>query len=159
MLKKNLLAATLISGLAATGLAAADAKADVGAKFGTLTCTLTDSNNMVVYTDQKFACEFSPTEGAPESYTGQISSIGLDLQITKDMTLVWVVLAPTDAPYKPGALKGTYVGASASAALGGGGGAKLLVGGGDDSFTLQPLSVSGVTGAGASVGIQSFELS
>ncbi len=68
------------------------------------------------------------------------------------------MLAPTDDAYEPKALEGTYAGASADAAAGVGGGAQVLVGGGDNSFTLQPVSVTGVKGAGASIGVQTFEL-
>ena len=152
-MKHSLAALTL---LAVLGGSNASAGSDV--EVGALTCKLADASNYVVYTDEKFDCTFDPTEGDNETYTGQISNIGVDLQVKKDMTLVWGVLAPTKTSYKPGALKGTYVGGSAEVSLGGGVGAKVLVGGGEESFTLQPISVSGIVGGGAAVGIQSFEL-
>jgi hypothetical protein len=41
---------------------------------------------------------------------------------------------------------------------GAGAGANVLVGGGKESITLQPISASGIVGAGASVDIEEFEL-
>lgn len=141
------------------GLAASPALAKSGVKIGTLTCKVQHVTNVVVYTHQDFACKFEPAGSEkPEVYTGEISKIGVDLSIKEDFTIVWAVVAPTENAYAPHALAGTYVGASADAALGVGGGANVLVGGGNDSFTLQPVSVSGVEGAGASIGIEKFTL-
>lgn len=139
-------------------LAATVASAQTGFKIGTLTCELTGSTNAVVYSTEEFACTFDQAGGGKEDYTGKISSVGLDLQYVDKMTLIWAVLAPSEATYQPGSLKGTYVGGSAEVSIGAGVGAKVLVGGGEDSFTLQPVSVAGLVGGGASVGIQSFVL-
>ncbi len=128
-----------------------------GIKIGVLTCSVTEVTNVIVYTNQQFDCTFEPAEGADESYTGEISKIGLDLSIKEDFTIVWGVFAPTEQPYEPGALEGTYAGASADVAIGEGVGAKVLVGGGN-SISLQPVSVTGVEGIGASLGIETFEL-
>jgi hypothetical protein len=118
-----------------------------------------DVTNVVVYTEQTFACTFEPAGGGPaDAYTGQITKVGIDLSIKEDFSVIWAVIAPTDVAYEPQSLDGTYVGASADAAVGVGAGAHVLVGGGDNSFTLQPVSVSGVEGVGASIGIESFEL-
>ncbi|MBK0400891.1 DUF992 domain-containing protein [Limibaculum sp. M0105] len=134
------------------------AQAQSGADIGVLTCKLTDVDNIVVYTKETFACEFKPAKGKEESYVGQIKQVGIDLSIDKNFELVWAVLAPTEVAYEPGSLRGTYVGTGADVALGGGVGAKVLVGGGENSFSLQPVSVAGIVGAGASVGLQEFEL-
>ncbi len=118
-----------------------------------------DVDNIVVYTEQDFACTFEAAgSDATEEYTGEITKIGIDLSIKSGFTIIWAVLAPTDDAYEPKALAGRYVGASADVAAGVGGGAKVLVGAGDNSFTLQPVSVTGVEGAGASLGIETFEL-
>jgi hypothetical protein len=138
-------------------LSASAAMAD-DAEIGLLTCKLTGVDNLIVYTDQKFDCNFKPNKGDEEKYTGQIKSIGIDLSVKKDMVIIWSVLAPSSGAYSQGNLRGTYVGGSADVALGAGFGAKVLVGGGENSFTLQPVSVTGVEGVGASLGVDSFEL-
>ncbi len=159
---KPLTAAALITGIAvAPALAQSESEAatEAGVEIGTLTCDVQDVDNVIVYTEQDFACTFEHAgSDQTEAYTGKITKIGIDLSIKEDFTIVWAVLAPTDDAYEPKALQGTYAGASADVAAGVGGGAKVLVGGGDNSFTLQPVSVTGVEGAGASIGLETFEL-
>ena len=53
---------------------------------------------------------------------------------------------------EPGALEGTYVGATAEASVVAGVGANVLVGGGN-SVTLQPVSISGQQGLNVAAGI------
>ena len=142
----------------ATAFAAPPALAEVGADLGVLTCKLQDVHNDIVYTSEKFGCDFKPHSGAAQSYTGEIKAVGVDLSVTKDMTLVWGVFAPTADAGSPEALKGRYLGASADVAVGAGAGANVLVGGGHKSITLQPISASGIVGTGASVDIEEFEL-
>ena len=160
---KTTTAAALVAGLAAAPAlapAGADAASDSGVKVGTLTCRVQDVTNVIVYTEQEFDCTFDPAgDAAAEHYTGEIDKIGINLSVMEDFTIVWSVLAPTDDIYEPDALEGTYVGAGANVAIGGGVGAQVLVGGGDNSFSLQPVSVAGVQGLGASLGVESFELS
>lgn len=132
--------------------------ADSGVEIGTLTCKVTDVTNLVVYTSQSFDCGFKGKGGKTESYTGEIDKIGIDLSIKDDFTIIWTVLAPTDDAAGEKSLAGTYVGAGADVALSKGGGAQVLVGGGENSFSLQPVSVSGVDGVGASLGLESFTL-
>ena len=68
----------------------------VGAKLGFLTCKLKDVQNVYRHKPTRdCACAFKPKSGKAESYSGQITSVGLDLSVTKEMTLVWGVLAPT----------------------------------------------------------------
>ena len=149
----------LLAGLAvATAITGSQALAQARLEVGMLTCKLKDVHNDIVYTDEKFACEFKHPNSEVQTYEGEIKSVGLDLSVTKDMTLVWAVLAPTGDAAATQTLKGKYVGGGAAAALGVGAGADVLVGGGENSFTLQPLSVSGMVGAGVSVGIEEFEL-
>jgi opacity protein-like surface antigen len=152
-MKKILL--VLAAGMA---LSASASFAATDADVGVLTCKLKNVKNDIVYTKEEFACELKPTSGKVEEYTGQIKSIGINLSVTKDLTLVWAVLNPTGGLKSDHALKGDYVGGGASVALGAAAGANVLVGGGDNSFTLQPLSVSGIVGAGVNVGIKQFQL-
>ncbi len=140
-------------------LGVGSAMAQSGAELGTLTCKVSDVSNIVVYTTQKFDCRFEKANGEVEGYLGAITKVGVDLSIKNDFTIVWAVLAPTDVANAPKSLAGTYVGGGADVALGVGVGAKVLVGGVENSFTLQPVSVAGITGGGASLGVESFELS
>ncbi len=141
-------------------LAATPALADdAGVKIGTLTCEQTGKSGGIISTSTQFDCEYEGINGeVTENYTGEISKLGIDLTATDDVTMVWAVVAPTAAAFEPNALAGSYVGASASAALGLGAGARVLVGGGNESFTLQPVSVEGIDGTGLSVGIEEFQL-
>jgi hypothetical protein len=145
----------------AAALAAGSALAqDPGVKVGTLTCKATDITNVILFTDTDLACVYESVEpGITEEYEGDIDQIGVNLSVKNDLTLVWAVVAPTETEYLPGQLAGTYVGAGADASVGVGAGANVLVGGGEQGFQLQPLSVEGVEGVGASLGIESFELS
>jgi hypothetical protein len=142
----------------ATVSAASPVLAEVRADLGVLTCKLKDVHNDIVYTTEKFGCDFKPHSGEAQPYTGEIKALGVDLSVTKDATLVWAVLAPTTDAGSPEALKGHYIGGSAAVALGAGAGANVLVGGGRHSVTLQPLSASGIVGTGVSVDIEEFEL-
>jgi hypothetical protein len=71
--------------------------------------------------------------------------------------LLWTVLAPTTT-LGPGALAGTFVGATASAAAGVGVGANVLVGGSGNTVSLQPVSISGGVGLNVAAGIASITL-
>lgn len=156
-MKAVLIGASLALALAAGTASAADNNASI--KIGTLTCKATGITNVIVFSKTNFDCEYDGVNGeVTENYTGTISKIGVDLSIKNDVTLIWAVVAPSDTTYQPNALSGTYVGASADASLGLGAGAHVLVGGGSQSFTLQPVSVEGIEGVGASLGIESFDL-
>lgn len=124
---------------------------------GTLTCELAAVTNVLVYAEETFNCTFDGTEGRTEAYSGKFSKIGANLQLKDSQTLKWLVIAPAVLD-EPGLLEGTYAGASAEAALGVGIGAKILIGGSDDQFALQPVSVSGETGIGASLTFDTLEL-
>ena len=54
-------------------------------------------------------------------------------------------------------LAGRYFGGTAAVSVGAGAAANVLVGGGKDTFTLQPISASGVIGAGAALDVEEFE--
>lgn len=150
----------LLSALAVTSAICASAAtaADYGAKVGELTCTLTNVENAVIYTNEEFDCQYKPNTGDPQSYKGVLKSVGLNLSVTKDATLVWGVLTGTKEANAPDFLKGIYAGGTAKIAIGGGAAANILIGGSLDSIALQPFSVSGVTGYGAALDVASFEL-
>jgi hypothetical protein len=58
----------------------------------------------------------------------------------------------------PGALSGTYTGATGSATVGVGVGANVLVGGSGNSTMLQPVSIEGTTGLNVAAGIAEMTL-
>jgi hypothetical protein len=68
----------------------------------------------------------------------------------------WVVFAP--GKLGPGALAGTYAGATAEATFAVGLGANVLVGGSQSSVALQPVSVQGQTGLNIAAGLAKFTL-
>ncbi|MBY8977429.1 DUF992 domain-containing protein [Rhodobacteraceae bacterium NNCM2] len=148
----------LLSSIIATGIFAGPAFAQSGAEIGKLTCKVEDVSNVVVYTKETFDCTFERADGTTEKYDGVIKSYGVNLSIKEDFTIVWGVIAPTDVAKAPESLAGTYSGVGADVALAVGVGAKVLVGKGENSFTLQPVSVAGVTGGGASLGVEQFVL-
>ena len=150
---------TLAAAIAvALTLVAGSASAQSGAEIGKLECILSDTRNLVIRSTQTFDCEFLPLRGEPETYVGRLTRTGVDLSVRRRFVLIWAVLAPTEVAREPGSLRGTYVGGSADVALGLGVGANVLVGGGANSFTLQPISVAGLVGAGISLGISRFVL-
>jgi len=142
----------------AAALTAAPAFAKLGVELGVLTCKLKDVHNDIVYTSEAFACEYKPKSGDAQSYEGEIKSIGVDLSVTKDLTLVWGVMATGEGTKSPDSLAGSYFGGTAAAEAGIGAGAGVMLGGGDKSIALQPISVSGAIGAGAALDISEFEL-
>lgn len=150
---------TVIPAAALAALVAVPAAAqDSGTQIGTLTCKMTGIQNVVVYTKEEFDCEFAPNGAAPVSYKGVMHEVGVNLSITKENTMVWGVIAPTDVASSPDALKGTYVGGGGQVELAGGVGANILIGGSGKTVNLEPLSVSGMEGFGAALNISSFEL-
>ena len=146
-------------GLAATiALTMTASLAHARADIGVITCKLTSVDNDIVYTNEEFSCEFKPKTGDVQTYTGEIKALGVNLSVTKDVTLVWGVLAPSSDAAEAGALAGRYVGGTASVALGAGAAANVLIGGSKHTVALQPISASGLIGTGAALDIEEFEL-
>ena len=127
-------------------------------ELGTLTCDLEGWTNALIYAEESFDCVFVDEQGRTAAYDGAISKLGANLQIKGDQRLEWIVLSSITAD-EPHDLSGTYLGASAQASLGLGAGANLLIGGSGDNFTLQPVSVTGQEGLGASLTIDTLTLS
>ena len=101
---------------------------------------------------------FQPSRrGAPvERYSGQITKIGVDIGFYNGGQLAWAVWAPTVRP--EGALRGSYIGASANATIGIGAGTNILTGGTWKNISLQPLSIQGQTGLNVALGVSNFRL-
>ena len=144
-----------IVGIAAmTGAASAQGSA---VKVGTLTCNVASGFGFIFGSSRSINCSFSPAGGTPQHYTGTINQFGVDIGYVQGGVLIWTVLAPTTAP-PPGALNGTFIGATASATAGVGVGANVLLGGSGNTISLQPLSIQGQTGLNIAAGVASLTL-
>ena len=62
---------TMFALAVATALTAFPAVAEFSADLGVLTCKLKDVQNDIIYSSEKFACEFKPRSGEAQSYTGR----------------------------------------------------------------------------------------
>ena len=123
-----------------------------GMKAGMLTCQVASGWGLVFGSSKDLKCTFSPKPGVSEHYTGTIGKFGVDIGYTDATVIAWTVLAPSN-DVSPGALAGTYTGATGSAAVAAGVGANVLVGGGAHSISLQPVSFQAGTGLNVAGGI------
>jgi hypothetical protein len=145
-----------VTALAAAIPAAVSAQAG-RVKVGTLTCDVSPGVGLVLGSQREIRCGFTPSAGRRrEVYVGAITRLGLDIGATSGGRLVWAVYAPGST--SPGALAGSYGGASAEGTVGAGLGANALIGGSNRTVALQPLSVQGQTGLNLAVGIAGLEL-
>jgi len=141
MMRRVLLAFSAICAVAAAGMPSA-ARADVA--IGTLECRSPGGVSLLV-AFKEYSCRFYSDWGRAYDYRGRLASVGLQAGVTRDEVLLWRVYAPT-RHVNGGALRGTYAGAHAGAAVIVGLGANALVGGSDRTISLQPLSVEAKTG-------------
>jgi len=147
-----------VFGAALLALAAATpAAAQSRVQVGQLDCHSPGSVSFVVGSVTDFECVFHPAVGHPHRYIATIRRFGVDLGMSGQVALTWLVFAPT-THVAYGALDGSYVGASAGASVGVGLAANALTGGYDSSIGLQPLSVSGGTGLNIAAGVAGMEL-
>jgi len=152
MIRSSIVLAAIVAAVIGT---AAPASA---LEVGTLRCQGGEGPGYVVGSHREYDCMFIPSRGGPAHYYHAVlRRFGLDVGVTNAERVSWAVLAATSYP-GPGILGGRYVGAQASAAVGYGVGANALVGGVNNSFTLQPLSVSGSRGVSAVGPVSSLEL-
>jgi Protein of unknown function (DUF992) len=143
--------------LLAAACLATPATADGGIKIGTLSCRVEGGAGFLIGSAKGVDCMFNPTGDRPsERYTGSIGKLGLDIGVTNNTVLGWIVIAPGRT--KPGALKGSYTGIGAEATVGVGVGANALVGGFRQSINLWPVSVQAQTGLNASLAVTSLTL-
>ena len=154
MSKPRVAAAAIIALMAAAEPLAA--QQPTYARFGTLTCNLSPGIGLIIGSRQTMGCRFQPDRGPPQDYEGVTTTFGLDIGITAGGVLVWGVLLSTEA--YPGALSGSYVGATGEASLGIGVGANLMIGGSNRTVALQPLSVEGQIGINVALGVTGMEL-
>lgn len=144
----------LAAGIAMQGT---PAYAQAGVRVGTLSCNVAAGWGFVFGSSKALHCTFAPGPGHVEHYAGSISKFGVDIGYTEGGVLVWAVFAP-GPNIGPGALAGSYVGATGSATVGVGAGANVLVGGSNRTISLQPLSIEGNTGLNVAAGIGAITL-
>lgn len=149
-------AAVLVLGVSATPAVAQQ----TGLEIGVLDCQIEGGTGFIIGSTKDLRCTFKPAGDtfAPESYFGVVNKYGLDIGFTGETMMQWLVLAPSNNIYAPGALAGDYIGASAEVSAAIGAGANLLVGGSAQSYTLQPLSVQTQTGVNLALGVSQFQL-
>ncbi len=146
----------LIALTAVAPMTTGSANAKAGTNIGILECTIEPGVGLIIGSSKDLSCQFNPDKGRSERYTGSISKLGLDIGVTNESYVKWLVVAPGSVD--PGALAGTYAGASAEATVGLGVGANALVGGLEKSIALQPVSIQGQTGLNVAVGIAGLKL-
>jgi hypothetical protein len=126
-------------------------------RVGVLECRGGASVGFIVGSVTNLGCVLR-ADGLPEDrYIATIRKVGIDLGITQESSLAWVVYAPVER-IGPGDLSGDYAGAQGSASVGVGVGGNVLVGGSANSIALQPLSVQGQVGLNVAAGLESLEL-
>jgi len=150
---------TCLSAIAAAALmATAPTGAQANVEVGGLTCRSPGSVAYVVGSTLNFQCVFVPSGGGPaHHYLGVVRRLGVDLGVTQNVSMGWVVFAPTGAIH-PGDLAGNYAGVQGNASVGVGVGANALVGGSNNTIALQPVSAEAQTGLNVSAGLTGLEL-
>src|ERR1700675_613287 len=87
-----------------------------GANVGSLNCIVAGGVGFVFGSSKELSCLFTRTDGKAERYSGSVKKFGVDIGFTKEAHIVWLVFAPGNIA--PGALAGSYGGATASATVG-----------------------------------------
>jgi len=127
---------------------------------GRLLCVSSARLGRVLGSTQSLRCVFYRSGSSQRYvYEGRIRRAGLNIGVTRAGTLSWAVFARNSRRLGPGRLTGTYVGVSASVALGPGFGANALIGGSRRSIVLQPLSVESAIGINLAAGLTNLTLS
>ncbi len=150
-----------IGALAALALFATSAPAsasDASVQIGRLSCNVAAGVGLILGSQKKVNCTFHRANGDTESYSGEITKIGIDIGKTESTHIEWLVFAAAKTKYTSHALAGTYVGASGEATIGVGLGGNVLIGGLDRSFALQPFSVQAQTGLNFAAGLAGLTL-
>lgn len=131
-----------------------------GVELGVLDCQIAAGTGFIFGSSKDLSCTFEPADKtfASENYFGVVNKYGLDIGVTNEAFMRWLVIGPSSNIYAPGALAGDYVGASAQVTAAIGAGANLLVGGSGQTFTLQPLSLQTQTGINFAIGVSQFQL-
>ncbi len=155
---KRLLLTSIAALTMAVGATQVEAASSARVQVGVLSCNVQGGVGMIIGSSKGISCRFHREHGPTETYRGTINKIGLDIGVTKDTRLEWLVFAASDMHITPHALAGDYVGGTESASLGVGLGANFLVGGSHRGFALQPFSVQAQTGVNLTIALASLTL-
>ena len=162
---KTIFAAAIVAAFAASPILAEGEAQDIksadkvgGKRLGQLNCKVDGGWGLLLGSSKKATCEFRKADGTSETYTGKLNKLGVDIGVTEEAYMTWVVFTRADAETGPAALLGKYSGVSAEATLGIGLGANALIGGDNKSIGLQPVIVPGNTGLNIAVGLASLTL-
>lgn len=156
MSSRLLAVSALAAMIASSQFAAQQADAASGVNVGSLNCNVAGGVGFIFGSSKDISCVFTKPDGTAERYSGEIDKYGVDIGFTSEGYMVWAVFAPGQVA--PGALAGTYGGASADVAVGLGLGANVLVGGSNKQIALQPVSIEGMTGLNVAAGFGQITL-
>lgn len=157
-MRRKTLSAIAASALIAAASFVMPAKAQDRTELGVLDCIVEGGFGLLITSSKDMTCTFTHRNGTVERYTGRIDKLGLDVGVTGDAFMKWLVFTPLGNQAGSYALAGRYVGASAGASLGIGLGANALIGGSDRKIGLQPVSVEANTGVNLAIGLASLTL-
>ena len=127
-----------------------------GVNIGSLTCKVAGGAGFVFGSTKALSCIFTRTDGSGERYVGDVTRFGIDIGYTEESQIVWLVFAPGNVT--PGALAGSYAGATVKGTVVVGAAANILVGGNNGQVTLQPVSVEGSAGVNVAGGMAEIVL-
>ena len=147
------LAVAAVTAIAATSFATAQSRV----KTGVLECRGGASIGLIVGSSSMLTCVYRGDDRFEDRYIGIVRKIGLDLGITQEVNLAWIVFAP-HRPDRAGRPARQLWRVSGSASVGVGLGANALLGGSNNSVALQPLSLQGQTGLNIQAGLEGLEL-
>lgn len=149
----------IMAAVAATVLSAGAAQAaETRVQVGRLSCDVDAGIGLILGSSKDMTCTFTRKGHKAETYTGTISKVGIDIGITGQTHIEWLVFAAAKTPINAKSLAGTYVGGSGEATFGVGLGANWLVGGSKRAFALQPWSIQAQTGLNASLALAGLTL-
>lgn len=129
-------------------------------ELGELECFVDEGTGFIIGSQKDISCVFTSfaSEDIVDNYFGVINKFGLDIGMTEESYIKWIVVAPTDSQFTKGFLQGDYIGAQASATFAVGLGANVLVGGSSQTFALQPISLQSQKGLNIAAGVAEIEL-
>ena len=128
------------------------------AKVGGLSCAMAPTIGLLVVSEQKLNCTFTPSGSyPPEHYAGTMGTVGIDVGVIGGGLLAWAVYMPTEGPPQ-GSLAGTHSCSNTTARPAIGAGANVLLGGSARSVMLQPISVEGSVGVEVTLGVAALTL-
>lgn len=127
-------------------------------RAGVLSCTIEGGIGLILGSSKGVTCTFkNRATKKTETYVGKIGKFGLDIGITGEQYMRWVVFGP-QGPENVKGFAGTYRGVSAGAGLVVAFGANALIGGSDKNFVLQPISAQAGTGLNVALGVTSMTI-